>query len=275
MAPDLIASPPHRWQVRDEGKGPCILLLHGAGASADSWAGVIPLLATDYRVVAIDLPGQGETKLGTRMRSGLNSMAEDISALMTRLDAQPAIMVGHSAGAAIALRMAEATFPGTSVIGFNAALAEFPGLAAVLFPALANLLSLSPGAGDLIALAASNRSSTKRLLKTTGGPITDEMVLRYHRLITKPAHVKATLAMMAQWRIQPIRKSLPNIDSPVRLIVGGEDTTVPPQTSRDAVKMLPNADMVERADLGHLAHEQDPAWAAKAIAAFALDHAVT
>ncbi|MDG1973088.1 MAG: alpha/beta fold hydrolase [Paracoccaceae bacterium] len=266
---NLIASPPHRWRVLDEGAGPCILLLHGAGASAESWAGVMPLLASDFRVLAIDLPGQGETRLATRMRSGLNMMAEDISTLMTTLDAHPSYLVGHSAGAAIALRMAETTFQNTPVIGFNAALAEFPGLAAVLFPALANLLALSPGAGDLIALAASKRSSTERLLKTTGGPITEEMVTRYHRLITKAAHVKATLAMMAQWRIQPIRSALPNITARTRLVVGIEDTTVPPQTSRDAAKMLPNADMLERSDLGHLAHEQDPVWAAKVIQTFA------
>lgn len=271
---DLIASPPHRWRVRDEGKGPCVLLLHGAGASAESWAGVIPILTADFRVVAIDLPGQGETRLGTRMRSGLNMMAEDIFALMTALDAKPALLVGHSAGAAIALRMAETTCQDTPVVGFNAALAEFPGLAAVLFPALANLLSLSPGAGDLIALAASKRSSTERLLKTTGGPITDEMVTRYHRLITTPAHVKATLAMMAQWRIQPIRRALPQIAARTRLVLGGEDTTVPPQTSRDAVAMLPNADLVERSDLGHLAHEQDPVWAAKVIQTFAREQSL-
>lgn len=269
---DLIASPPHRWRVRDEGAGPCVLLLHGSGASIDSWAGVIPLLAKDFRVIAIDLPGQGETKLGTRMRSGLNAMAEDIAALMTTQDTEPVLLVGHSAGTAIALRMAETSHQGTPVIGFNAALAEFPGLAAVLFPALANILSLSPGAGDLIALAASKRSSTERLLKTTGGPITDEMVARYQQLITKPAHVKATLAMMAQWRIQPIRRALPGIASPVLFAVGGEDTTVPPKTSHEAAAMLPNAEVIERDDLGHLAHEQDPDWAAKVIVTFASKH---
>ena len=49
-----------RWHVQSLGDtGPVILLLHGTGAATHSWAGLAPLLATRFRVVAPDLPGHG------------------------------------------------------------------------------------------------------------------------------------------------------------------------------------------------------------------------
>ena len=63
------------------GEGPDIVLLHGTGASTHSWRALIPLLAERYRVTAIDLPGHGFTRLGARMRSSLECMAEDIATL--------------------------------------------------------------------------------------------------------------------------------------------------------------------------------------------------
>ncbi len=78
-----------------------------AGGATQSWRGVFPLLAAQARVVAVDLPGQGFTQLGARMRCGLDHMAEDLWSLCRYEGWQPAVIVGHSAGAAIALRMAE------------------------------------------------------------------------------------------------------------------------------------------------------------------------
>jgi magnesium chelatase accessory protein len=51
-----------RWQVRVAGRGPAVLLLHGSGASAHSWAGLGPLLESRFTVVAPDLPGHGGTR---------------------------------------------------------------------------------------------------------------------------------------------------------------------------------------------------------------------
>ena len=52
-----------RWHVQVFGaeEAPMLLLLHGTGAATHSWRAVAPLLAADFRVVAIDLPGHGFT----------------------------------------------------------------------------------------------------------------------------------------------------------------------------------------------------------------------
>ncbi len=58
----IVQSKPHRWHVQVTGKGPDVLLLHGAGASSHSWASLIGHLDTSHRVIALDLPGHGWTR---------------------------------------------------------------------------------------------------------------------------------------------------------------------------------------------------------------------
>src|SRR5262249_2226634 len=50
-----------RIAVREEGKGRPILLLHGLGTSGYTWRALIPVLAKDHRVIAIDLRGFGSS----------------------------------------------------------------------------------------------------------------------------------------------------------------------------------------------------------------------
>ena len=98
---------PHKWHVQELDSGPLLLLIHGARGATHSWRHLLPLLTDQFRVVAIDLPGQGFTKLGAQRRCGLDQMSEDIVTLCTAENFQPSAIIGHSAGAAIALRMAE------------------------------------------------------------------------------------------------------------------------------------------------------------------------
>ena len=49
------------FHVQVSGVGEDVLLLHGAGASAHSFAGLAARLSEGYRVIAPDLPGQGFT----------------------------------------------------------------------------------------------------------------------------------------------------------------------------------------------------------------------
>jgi magnesium chelatase accessory protein len=83
-----------------------ILLLHGTGASAHSWRDVAPALARHHRVIVPDLPGHAFTQRPPAAGLSLPGMAAALGALLQTLEATPAVIVGHSAGAAIAARMA-------------------------------------------------------------------------------------------------------------------------------------------------------------------------
>lgn len=249
---------PHRWHIQEAGTGPTLLLIHGAGGATQSFRGLFPLLTPTHRVIAVDLPGQGFTQLGARQRCGLDFMSEDLLTLIRQEGWKPDAVIGHSAGAAIALRLWElGHVPRSRIFGLNAALGKFKGVAGWLFPMMAKLLALNPFTANLVA-GSVTRSTVERLIDGTGSRLDDTGIALYQRLASDRGHVDGTLAMMSQWQLDGLLSRLGRIDCPVTLITGSNDAAVPPQTSRDAARRLPRADLVELDGLGHLAHEEDP-----------------
>lgn len=249
---------PHRWHVQEDGTGPTILLIHGAGGATQSFRGLFPLLAQTHHVVAVDLPGQGFTQLGAQQRCSLDHMAEDVLALCRNQGWTPDIVVGHSAGAAIALRMWELGMqPSKGIVGINAALGNFKGVAGWLFPMMAKALAVTPFSASLFA-STTTRSGVRNLVQGTGSVLDQDGLELYYRLATDKGHVDATLSMMSQWKLDGLLARLDKIDCPVHLITGLSDKAVPPQVSRDAVQNLADAHLTELPKLGHLAHEEDP-----------------
>ncbi|WP_246455751.1 alpha/beta fold hydrolase BchO [Sulfitobacter aestuariivivens] len=264
----FVLCKPHRWHVQEAGKGKTLILLHGAGGATQSWRHLFPLLSKSFHVVAIDLPGQGFTQLGARQRCGLEAMAEDIAKLVTAEGWRPKALVGHSAGAAIALRMAEQMKPAPVVIGINAALAPFEGVSGVLFPILAKALSVMPMVADLFAATNANPNAVKRLIDSTGSRLPREELVFYQALVSDRTHVDATLQMMAQWDLDPLLERLPQHPSDCLLIAGENDKTVRPATSQRAASQMPHARVINLPDLGHLAHEENAPLVAGHIKAF-------
>jgi magnesium chelatase accessory protein len=253
----FILCKPHYWHLQEMGSGPLLLLIHGAGGATQSWRHLMPLLAEHYRIVALDLPGQGYTKLGAQQRAGLTPMAQDIAALCTAEGWHPDAIVGHSAGAAIALEMARAGHFDGPIIGINAALGNFTGFAGVVFPLMAKALAMTPMIAQIFTASTSRPKSVTRLIEGTGSKLSEADQRWYRALVSDRGHVNATLAMMAQWDLNPLLRDLPKHALPVLLITGDQDKAVPPTTSQNLVAKMPNAAHVSLPGLGHLAHEED------------------
>lgn len=258
---------PHRWHVQVSGIGPDLLLLHGAGGATQSWRGLLPLLAEQFRVIAPDLPGQGFTRMGTRGRSGLRATAEDLAALCASEGWTPSAIVGHSAGAALALELAGRLRP-DRIVGINAALGKFEGIAGWLFPLMAKMMALNPMIPPLLARMSGGPDRARELLATTGSEIDDTGIDLYRMLMADRGHIDGTLTMMAQWNIDGLLERLPQIRVPALLLVGEDDGTVPPRVSHRAAEKLPDARVVTLPGLGHLMHEEAPERIAAAIADF-------
>jgi pimeloyl-ACP methyl ester carboxylesterase len=80
-----------------------ILLIHGStGTGRSNWAGVAPLLARDYRVIAPDCRGHGQSANPRRSYS-FKEMAADAAGLIRALGYERAHVVGHSNGGNVAL----------------------------------------------------------------------------------------------------------------------------------------------------------------------------
>lgn len=261
-----VRSGPHLWHVQDMGTGPTLLLIHGAGGATHSFRNLIPRLLPTYRVIALDLPGQGFTVMGAKSRCGVDAMSEDIAALCTQEGWQPQAIVGHSAGAAIALRLAE-MMPLRAVFGINAALGNFEGVSGWVFPIMARFLAMTPLIPQLFSRFAATPGQAHSLLASTGSRIDRTGEAQYLRLLRMPSHVGATLAMMAQWSLDGLLSRLPQQRCRCLLITGSKDRAVPPDVSKRAAEALPDARWTDLPGYGHLVHEE----AAEPVATLILD----
>jgi len=84
-----------------------IVLLHGLYDSSDTWAAIAPLLASRYRIIAPDRRGAGLTDKASAGYDYQN-LARDVESLIVALKLHRVNLVGHSAGAGVAMTLAAA-----------------------------------------------------------------------------------------------------------------------------------------------------------------------
>jgi putative magnesium chelatase accessory protein len=258
------------WHVQQMGSGPTLLLLHGTGAATHSWRSLAPLLAARFTVLSLDLPGHGFTETPPSRGLSLPGMAASVGALLRKLDSEPMLAVGHSAGAAILLRMCldRAISPG-GVISLNGAILPLGGLAGQIFSPIARLCAASPLVPRQFARHASKEGVVGNLLRDTGSLLDPAGVELYRRLLCRPGHVSAALGMMANWDLRPMSWELAALKTRLALVVGGNDRTVPPRDALRVRALIPAAEVVTMPGLGHLAHEEAPAEVALLVHRFA------
>ncbi|CAH0276624.1 alpha/beta fold hydrolase BchO [Roseomonas sp. CECT 9278] len=247
------------WHVQVAGQGPVVLLLHGTAAATHSWRDVLPLLAAHATVVAPDLPGHGFTGMPADPGLTLPGMARLVDALIDALGVAPVLVAGHSAGAAVALRMAlDGRIAPLAVVSLNGALTPLGEEHAAFFTRAARLLVGLPFVPRLFAWRAANRAVAERLLRDTGSRIDARGVDLYARLFRRAGHLSGALRMMANWDLRPLLRDLPRLRAELLLVVGANDRTIAPAKARRIIEILPRARIATLPGLGHLAHEERP-----------------
>jgi len=249
-----------RWHVQVMGRGPAILLLHGTGSSTHSWRKCAPLLAERFTVIAADLPGHAFSSLPARGQFTLPGMAAAVGELMKALNIKPDIVVGHSAGAAIIIRMIlDGHAVPKAAVSLNGALMPFPGVAAFAFPVLAKILFLNPFAAPIATRMAMAPEAVDRLIGGTGSNLDEESLAYYTMLFRNRPHVEATLGMMASWDLNTLKYDLRRLKTALTLVSASDDLAVPPRVAEEVKQILPAARHIVLEGQGHLAHEVDPA----------------
>jgi len=242
----------------DDTPPPIALLLHGTGASTHSLMDVMPLVARTHDTIAIDLPGHGFTQTPASFQPNQVAVAKAIKALLQQLGVQPSLIVGHSAGAAVMLALADdGLASSTALVSLNGALTPFPGIAQVLFPATAQLLTLGGITANLLAGSARNRLRVERLLEQTGGSPDAHYIDRYWTLLQCSAHVSGALRLMANWDLSRMEAIVSRLENPMLFLAGSQDQAVNPDDAARLATLAPKATALRLDRLGHLAHEQD------------------
>ena len=247
------------WHVQQMGAGPPMLLLHGTAATTHSWAKIMPLLARHFTVTAPDLPGHGFTSPLPRSEMSLQHISHAVAALVDVLGVSPDLVVGHSAGAAIAARMIlNRQIAPRLLISLNGALMPFPGMAGHIFPAIAKLMFLNPVAPNLFTWRARDRAAVEKVIESTGSKMQPDDIDFYQRLFRSPTHVGAALAMMANWDLVGLARDLPKLPCPMLLVTGSNDLAVFPDQAFQLAKQIPGAKVEVLRGLAHLMHEEEP-----------------
>jgi len=92
----------HRIAYLEGGTGPTLLLVHGYASDKDFWARTAARLTDKYHVIALDLPGCGESSRIQQDRYDINSQTDRLYRFTQTIGIQKFHLAGHSMGGCIA-----------------------------------------------------------------------------------------------------------------------------------------------------------------------------
>ncbi len=224
------------------GKGKLVLLLHGWGDSASGLAGLRDALSPRYQVLAVDLPGFGDTEAPGDVWD-LDNYAQFIQALLKKLDLpQPYAVIGHSNGGALALRAI-------------------------------SLKYLQPQ--KLVLLAASGVRTGNRLKRAvikitakTGKVATVGLSQRHRRALRKRLYGVAGSDMLIAPHLeetfkktvrQDVQKDAKAIDIATLLVYAADDDAIPAADGERYHKLIANSQLEIIDHAGHFVHLDQPA----------------
>ena len=251
-----------------------VLLLHGTGASGHSWAALLQALPAPVREatqwLVPDLPGHAGTRGAALADLTLPRIARDLWALLAALQLPaPVLLVGHSAGAALALRMALDAPPGTAapgVLGFAPSLVAPPEAYIRYMAPLVNPVATSGPVSRLVASLAARSGLIDSLLASTGSQLTAPQKLAYRRLFEDPQHVRGAVGFMAAADLPALNADCERLRTPASFVLGANDHWIPEKALRPVLaRHLPRAE-VHVWPGGHLVHEESPGPAAAFVA---------
>lgn len=263
-----------RWHVQmmspaDLPDAPIILLLHGTGSSTHSWRGLMPMLAVRFRVLAVDLPGHGFTSQPPMLQLSLPGMSMAVVRLLDDMNVAPDVIVGHSAGAAIAIRMTlDGSVSPKGIVSLFGAILPLRGAQGKFFPVAAKLMTLNPFAPCIFSWRVRNPAIINELMSRTGSTLDEEGLKCYTRLARSPGHAGAALRMMANWDLRALARELPTLACPLLLLSAEKDRMIPPFYTEEAHAKVQGSTLKQIPGLGHIAHEEDPAQVAEIIEDF-------
>ena len=252
-----------RWMnIIDMGSGEPVIFIHGLSGCWQNWLEQLPLFARDHRVIAVDLPGFGQSEMPIKEIS-ISCYAEAIDELMEELDIETARIVGNSMGGFIGAelaiqhperveRLVLVAAAGLSIESIRTE--RTTGLRHraenLIFFSLGHIASRS----HQVALRPRLRAALLMLVaahpQKLPGPLAAQQVLGSG----KPGFSDALEAMCRY----PLRDRLEKIACPTLIIWGDKDILVPVKDAAIFEELIPDARKIIYKDTGHVSMMERP-----------------
>jgi pimeloyl-ACP methyl ester carboxylesterase len=233
--------------VKVEGEGPPIVLIHGFGAAFDWWDEIAPALAADHRVIRLDLIGHGGTEAPASGYT-IERQAKLVAAVLDKLGVARVAAIGHSMGGEVATALAEADPARIERL----VLIDSPPKPETTFK-LGPRLALIPVLGELMSRFASDATIREMLAQgfAVGFPVPDRFVADVKQL-TYTAFRTAHNDSIAYETEKPVVERLAALDPapPLLVIFGSRDALVAPASAR-LYERVPGAKLVILDGPGH------------------------
>jgi 3-oxoadipate enol-lactonase len=219
-----------------------LLFVHGWLGAASIWEPVIERLEKRHRTLAVDLRGFGASNAAPGPY-GIETLSDDLSALIAAADLDPLVVIGHSMGAKVAQRFAidrpEATLGLVLIAPVTAGPANFSGKTEAFFRSI-------PGNPE---------ASTRWLASLTREPLPPEE-RRILGAAAAAASRDAALANFDAWTTLDFLEEAATIDTPTLVIASDGDH---PEFAREHVAALIAGSRLEiLANSGHYAPLEQP-----------------
>lgn len=241
-----------RVSYSDEGQGIPLLFVHGFPLSRRVWRKQIEALKPSYRAIAPDLRGFGESDTPPSTNT-MAQYAEDLHALLMRLETGPVVLIGHSMGGYVAF----------------AFLRQFPEMVKGL------VLVGTRADRDTPEAAAARRAMAGKVRAEDIHVVTDAMaprmlaygedhpgmVQQVHAFMNRSQSEGVIGALLGMAERPDATAMLAGISVPTLIVTGSEDALVPPAASVSMAQVIPGARLSMIPHAGHLvAFEQSDAF---------------
>jgi pimeloyl-ACP methyl ester carboxylesterase len=248
------------------GTGEPLLLIHGIGSSLRCWSPVMPHLAANHDVIAVDLPGFGESRpLPAGAARTVPSLVDAVEALLDSLGLETVHIAGNSMGGWIALELAR-RLRARTVVAISPA-----GLG-------------TPAENRRSRVTLATMHAVARLLGPVAGPVCRPSVARavlYGLFAGRPTRIEdaeLAYAMRAlasapgftatlDWLFCHNAAGLGEIKVPVSVLWGSRDRILSPRQAARFAAAIRGCDVHPLAGLGHIPMSDDPTLIANSILA--------
>ena len=255
--------------------GSALVLVHGFGASLETWSDLQPYFDTFGTTVRLDLKGFG---FSSKPRDG-KYKARDQAALVAKfvqaLPIRTVVLGGHSFGGAVAIltyyelrrRLGDGLVCGLILLDAAGYAHRFPFFISQLRNPVTRLIA------GLLSPPWRARYVLKRLF-VDRSLVDDERVHRYEHFLTLPGAQHALVETARQLHVRDsaeIENGLSEISVPTIVIWGEKDPVLPVAHAKKFCEQIPRCDSHILADTGHIPAEEKPAITAGIIQSFLKD----